>query len=138
MKLKSLSYCASLNKYFLRASLQSWFMLSYIWLVIVSLVDRYTISGCIWFRGNYVFYIYKVFSFYCLNVVLQEIIMFSLCRSIGRYKSLVRNRATPEGSIAEGYLVDEMLTFCSQYLKNAPTVHNRPQRNPDEARGAVT
>jgi hypothetical protein len=47
----------------------------------------------------------------------------------------VRNRAGPEGSIAECYLADEMLTFCSKYLENAPIVHNRPQRNPDEARG---
>jgi hypothetical protein len=64
--------------------------------------------------------------------------MFSLCRSFGRCKSLVRNIATLEGSIAEGYLADEMLTFCLRYLKNAPTVHNRPQRNPNEARGTVT
>jgi hypothetical protein len=129
MKLKSLSYCASLNKYFLRASLQSWFMLSYIWFANINLVDWYTISGCIQLRGNYVFYIYiyiyKVFSLYCLNEVIQRIIMFFLCRSFGWYKSLVRNRAAPEVSIAEGYLVDEMLTFCSRYLENAPTVHNR-------------
>jgi hypothetical protein len=45
--------------------------------------------------------------------------MFSLCRSLGWYKSLVRNRAGPEGSIVEGYLADEMLTFCSRYLENA-------------------
>jgi hypothetical protein len=64
--------------------------------------------------------------------------MFSLCRYLGRYKSLVHNRATPEGSIAEGYLADEMLTFCSRYLENALTVHNRPQRNPDEAKGVIT
>jgi len=38
--------------------------------------------------------------------------MFSLCRSFGRCKSLVHNIATLEGSIAEGYLADEMLTFC--------------------------
>jgi hypothetical protein len=56
----------------------------------------------------------------------------------GRYKFVVRNRVAPEGSIAESYLVNEMLTFCSRYLENAPTVHNRPQRNPDEARGTVT
>jgi hypothetical protein len=41
-------------------------------------------------------------------------------------------------SIAKSYLASEMLTFCSRYLENAPTIHNRPQRNPDEARGAVT
>jgi hypothetical protein len=70
--------------------------------------------------------------------VIQEIILFSLCRSLGRYKSLVRNRAAPEGSIVEGYFVDEMLTFCSRYLEYAPTIHNRPQRNLDEARGAIT
>jgi hypothetical protein len=64
--------------------------------------------------------------------------MFSLCGPLGRYKSLVRNRAALEGSIAECYLADEMLTFCSRYLDNALTAHNRPQRNPDEARGAIT
>jgi hypothetical protein len=52
--------------------------------------------------------------------------MFSLCRSLGRYKSLMRNRAAPEGSTAEGYLADEMLTFCSRYLEIAFTVNNRP------------
>jgi hypothetical protein len=50
----------------------------------------------------------------------------------------VRNRAAPEGSVAEGYLTDEMLTFCSRYLENAPTIHNRPQRNLNEARGGNT
>jgi hypothetical protein len=63
----------------------------------------------------YFIYIYKVFFLNCLNEVMQEIIMFSLCKSLRRYKSLVRNRATPKGSIAEGYLADEMLTFCSWY-----------------------
>jgi hypothetical protein len=29
----------------------------------------------------------------------------------------VRNRAYPEGSIAEGYIADECLTFCSRFLK---------------------
>jgi hypothetical protein len=62
--------------------------------------------------------------------------MFSLCWSFGQYKLLVRNRAAPEGSIVEGYLADEMLTFCSRYLENALTIHNRPQRNPDEAKGS--
>jgi hypothetical protein len=82
------------------------------------------------------YYIKGFFSLNYLNEVIQEIIMFPLCRSLGRYKSLVRNKAAPEGSIAEGYLADEIVTFCSQYLENAPTVHNRPQRNPDEARGS--
>jgi hypothetical protein len=29
------------------------------------------------------------------------------------YKSSVRNKAAPEGSIAEGYISYELVTFCS-------------------------
>ena len=46
-------------------------------------------------------------------------------------KSYVRNKARPEGSIAEGYLAEESLTFCSRYLKNIPTKFNKPPRNDD-------
>jgi hypothetical protein len=59
-------------------------------------------------------------------------------RSLGQYKFTVRNRAAPEGSIAKGYIAAELLTFCSRYLVNTPTFHNRPLRNPEESRGAVT
>lgn len=37
-------------------------------------------------------------------------------RYLGTLKSYVRNRSKPEGSIAEGYLAQECLTFCSMYL----------------------
>jgi hypothetical protein len=50
---------------------------------------------------------------------------------------MVRNKAAPVGSIAEGYIADELLIFCSRYLVNAPTIHNKPYRNLDESRGAV-
>ncbi|XP_057761056.1 uncharacterized protein LOC130981482 [Arachis stenosperma] len=39
---------------------------------------------------------------------------------LGRLKQYVRNRAQPEGSIAEGYLSEEILTFC-QILDNVET-----------------
>ena len=64
--------------------------------------------------------------------------LFAVCRILKYFKSLVRNKAAPEGSIAEGYLVNELVTFCSMYLENTPTIHNRPQRNPDEAKGFGT
>ncbi|XP_038976111.1 uncharacterized protein LOC120107031 [Phoenix dactylifera] len=48
-----------------------------------------------------------------------------------RLKDYVRNRAYPEGSIAEGYIAEECLTFCSRYLEGVETVFNRPQRNCD-------
>jgi len=44
----------------------------------------------------------------------------------------VRNRNYPEGSIAEGYLADECLTFCSRYLKDdVQTKFNKLPRNLD-------
>ena len=50
----------------------------------------------------------------------------------------MRNRAHPEGSIAEAHLADECMTFCSRYIDGFATKHNRPSRNDDddEARGA--
>ncbi|XP_038977865.1 uncharacterized protein LOC120108354 [Phoenix dactylifera] len=48
-----------------------------------------------------------------------------------RLKDYVCNRAYPEGSIAEGYIAEECLTFCSRYLEGVETVFNRPQRNYD-------
>lgn len=46
-------------------------------------------------------------------------------------KTYVRNKARPEGSIAEGYLADECLTFCSHYLNQIETKFNREERNYD-------
>ena len=47
-------------------------------------------------------------------------------------KSYVSNKAYPEGSIAEGYLVRESLTFCSRYLSGVETLFTRPKRNDDD------
>ncbi|KAL6584387.1 hypothetical protein OROMI_003676 [Orobanche minor] len=47
-------------------------------------------------------------------------------------KSYVRNKGRPEGSIAEGYLAEECLSFVSQYLdENVETRQNRTGRNED-------
>lgn len=46
-------------------------------------------------------------------------------------KGYVRNRACPEGSIAEGYIAEESLTFCSMYLHDVETLFSRPERNYD-------
>ncbi|XP_075077823.1 uncharacterized protein LOC142164229 [Nicotiana tabacum] len=42
--------------------------------------------------------------------------MYSTERTLCKYKAFVRNRAHPEASIAEGFLAEECLTFCSRYL----------------------
>lgn len=52
-------------------------------------------------------------------------------RMLGKLKGYVRNRARPEGSIVEGYIANEALTFCSMYFRNVETVFSRPERNDD-------
>lgn len=42
--------------------------------------------------------------------------MYSTERNLCKYKALVLNRTHPEASIAEGFLAEECLTFCSRYL----------------------
>ena len=54
--------------------------------------------------------------------------MFPFERYMKKLKNYVRNKAKPEGSIAEGYVAEEALSFCSMYLRD---VKNRPERNED-------
>ncbi|XP_075088317.1 uncharacterized protein LOC142170329 [Nicotiana tabacum] len=57
--------------------------------------------------------------------------MYPMQRYIYFMKSLVGNRACPEGSIAEGYLATECLTLCSRYLHTMETKFNRLEWNCD-------
>ncbi|KAJ9566906.1 LOW QUALITY PROTEIN: hypothetical protein OSB04_002872 [Centaurea solstitialis] len=61
--------------------------------------------------------------------------MYPIERSMAVYKRYVRNRACPEGSIAEAYVVNEALTFCSMYFRGIETRFNRPERNDDRPVG---
>lgn len=54
-----------------------------------------------------------------------SLITCSYCRIMGIMKSFVRNRSRPEGSIAEGYIALECLTFCSRYLHDIETKFTR-------------
>ncbi|XP_063936159.1 uncharacterized protein LOC135147220 [Daucus carota subsp. sativus] len=49
--------------------------------------------------------------------------MYSIERYLGVLKKYVRNKSKPEGSIAEGYLADECLTFCARFLNDG---ENKP------------
>ncbi|GER38825.1 transposon protein [Striga asiatica] len=51
--------------------------------------------------------------------------MFFIERYLGKLKSYVRNRSRPEGSIAEGYLAEECLVFCSRYLNDGEKKQSR-------------
>lgn len=52
-----------------------------------------------------------------------------IIRYLHTLKSYVRNKSRPEGSIAEGYLAEECLSFCSMYLQGVDTRRNRLGRN---------
>ncbi|KAM0885306.1 hypothetical protein ACQ4PT_030396 [Festuca glaucescens] len=57
--------------------------------------------------------------------------MYPVERFLMTLKRYVRTRSHPEGSIAECYIFDESLTFCSQYLHGCETRYNRKARNDD-------
>ncbi|KAK9988483.1 hypothetical protein SO802_028722 [Lithocarpus litseifolius] len=64
--------------------------------------------------------------------------MYPIERYLARLKSYVRNRAASEGSIAEGYIVEECLTFCSRYMEGVETIFNRLTRAIEESKGVVS
>lgn len=53
-------------------------------------------------------------------------------------KNYVRSRSRPEGSIAEGYLAEECMTFCSMYLNDVESKLNREKRNDEGGDNFVT
>jgi len=52
--------------------------------------------------------------------------MYPVERYLRTVKGYVRNKAHPEGSIVEGYITEECMTFCSQFFHDMPT---RPERH---------
>lgn len=44
-------------------------------------------------------------------------------------KDFVRNTARPEGFIAESYLAEECIRFCSEFLKKTTNVQDKMDRN---------
>ena len=46
-------------------------------------------------------------------------------------KSHVTNKAQPEGSMAEGYILEETIAFCSTFLEGVETIFCRSKRNDD-------
>ncbi|CAI8610058.1 unnamed protein product [Vicia faba] len=63
--------------------------------------------------------------------------MYPVERYLGKIKSHVRNKAKPEGSIAEEYRFEEIFTFCSRYLENIETRWNQPGRVDDDPIGDI-
>ncbi|KAJ0510828.1 putative Transposase-associated domain-containing protein [Helianthus annuus] len=57
---------------------------------------------------------------------------FFMERYLCKLKSYVRNKSHPEGSIAEGYLIDECLNFCSRYMHGLNASHGKGAENGDD------
>jgi hypothetical protein len=51
--------------------------------------------------------------------------MYPIERRLCTLKNFVRNRAGPEGSIAEVYAASDTLTFCSRYMQDVDTKLNQ-------------
>jgi hypothetical protein len=50
--------------------------------------------------------------------------MYPIERCLRTFKGYVCNKACPEGSIAEGYISEECVTFCSRFLEDIDTKIN--------------
>lgn len=55
--------------------------------------------------------------------------MWAFERYMGKLKGYIRNRSRPEGSIVEGYIAEECVTFCSRYLSQNNAAWKRVGRN---------
>jgi hypothetical protein len=57
--------------------------------------------------------------------------MYPIERRLGTFKCFIRNKARPEGSIAEAYTAYECMTQCSTYFSDIINRFTRPERNLD-------
>lgn len=57
--------------------------------------------------------------------------MYPFERFLLTLKQYGRNKAHPEASIVKGYLMEDCMNFCAQYLNDVETKLNRPARNYD-------
>lgn len=96
------------------------------------------IGGCTSLKGNLIhihwllltIFTPKLFTIFFF-IYIYNLLDIYVHRYLGELKSFVRNKARPEGSIAESFLADECMTFCSRYLQGFSTKHNQPSRNDD-------
>lgn len=48
-----------------------------------------------------------------------------------KLKAYVKNHAKPEACMAEGYLSEECIAFCLEFLQDSVPIQERPNRNED-------
>jgi hypothetical protein len=50
-----------------------------------------------------------------------------------KLKRYVHNKGRPKGSITRGFIAEECMIFCSQYLHDVDSSLTRPERNDDDS-----
>jgi hypothetical protein len=55
--------------------------------------------------------------------------MYPVERYLRTLKGYVHNKAHPEGSMAEGYILEKCLTFCSHFLEDVDTKLSHLERH---------
>ncbi|XP_013632806.1 PREDICTED: uncharacterized protein LOC106338356 [Brassica oleracea var. oleracea] len=63
--------------------------------------------------------------------------MYPFERYMKVLKNFVRNPARPEGCIAESYLAEECMKFCSEFLKKSTNVQDKIERNMDYENSSI-
>nr|AAC97237.1 putative TNP2-like transposon protein [Arabidopsis thaliana] len=63
--------------------------------------------------------------------------MYPFERYMKVLKDFVRNPARPEGCIAESYLAEECMRFCSDFLKKTTSVEEKPERNTEYENNSI-
>ncbi|KAI0524622.1 hypothetical protein KFK09_003999 [Dendrobium nobile] len=61
------------------------------------------------------------------NIPQTRLRRFLPLRNLSVHKGNIRNKASPEGSITEAYVVNEALTFCSRYLRGMKSRNNQDE-----------
>lgn len=110
--------------------------------LVVHLATEAKLAGPVHYRWMYPIERYGMLSYIHLysfhHLQLVNYVNMLIHKYLHHLKSYVRNKACPEGSIVEGYIAEECLTFCSRYLDSVETVFNRPARNVEGSTGSIS
>lgn len=107
--------------------------------LVVHLATEVKIAGPVQYRWMYPIERYVHMKYNILVLLISLLIKYlSINRYLLTLKKYVRNHSHPEASIAEGYLAEESLTFCSRFLHNVETKSNRIDRHIDGYLGGHT
>ena len=94
-------------------------------------MDPFTLGGCIHLRGKD-YFLFLIHNILCISIMSRNLIFLEfMYRYMKILKDYVKNTARPEGCIAESYLAEECMRFCSDFLKTSIQKEEKEDRNDD-------